>query len=389
MNFYKHFLRQYLFLFWLRFQDNLGNLIDSLENIDNEINLDGKLTPKEKESFSKYLKEVVYNDEKVEIHELTRWKLREFITSEWWNHLESSLRWKWGIETLQEKLWVKIDGEFWPATLKALLDFQAKNNLIRDWLVWKETVDALNWSLKWWKITTRVQKKENKEISNTLKEVLSVFNKTRKWRIFLDYVLKYSEISMEKLALVILKSSKDFDIPQNRIVSVLVWEADISNKSNPFKANMLEKSRLAKWVWQFLPGTFKDLYSKVVWKKVGKNNIAVKWNILQYFEVKWEKKYATNLENIWINDLNDRYNPEKSIMAIWAYLRYIMLAWKWVNWDVSIAVARFNLWPNWNVANHLEQNPAVAEIYMDLYWKTKPTEKKLLIAAKKYYSQYA
>lgn len=385
MNFYKHFLNQFLFLLWLRFQDNLWNFLESLTSVEKEINIDWKLTQKEKEAFSKYLKEVVFSDEKVEIHELTRWKLKDFISKEWWPHLDSSLRWKWGIETLQEKLWVKPDWEFWPATLKALLDFQVKNNLTRDWLVWKETIDALNWNLKWWKITNWVQKKENKEISNTSKEVLSVFNKTRKGKIFLDYITKYSEISIEKLAWIIIKSSKAFDIPQNRIVSVLVWEADISDKSNPFKANLNNNNRAAKWVWQFLPATFKDLYSKTIWEKW----VAIEWNVLQYFESQNEQKYADNLKNMQITNLNDRYNPEKSIMAIWAYLRYIMMIWKWVNWDVSMAVARFNLWPNWKISNHLENNPAVAEVYEKMYWNQKPTEKKVALAAKKYYSQYA
>lgn len=385
MNFYKHFLNQYLFLFWLRFQDNLWSFLDWLSDFDKNINVDWKLTQKEKEAFSKYLKEVVFADEKVEIHELTRWKLRDFISKEWWPYLESSLRWKWGIETLQEKLWVKSDWDFWVWTLKALLDFQSKNNISRDWLVWKETIDALNWNLKWWKITNLVKKNETKENLNFSNDVLSVFNKTRKWKIFLDYITKYSEISIEKLAWLVIKSSKAFDIPQNRIVSVLVWEADISDKSNPFRANLNNNNRAAKWVWQFLPNTFKDLYSKTFWDKW----VAIEWNVLQYFESKNEKKYAENLKNMQITNLNDRYNPEKSIMAIWAYLRYIMMIWKWVNWDVSMAVARFNLWPNWKISNHLQNNPAVAEVYEKMYWKEKPTEKKVALAAKKYYSQYA
>ncbi|NVP17657.1 peptidoglycan-binding protein [Candidatus Gracilibacteria bacterium] len=385
MNFYKHFLNQYLFLFGLRFQDTLGSFLDGLSDFDKNINVDGKLTQKEKEAFSKYLKEVVFADEKVETHELTRGKLRDFISKEWGPYLESSLRWKGGIETLQEKLGVKPDGEFGPATLKALLDFQVKNNLTRDGLVGKETIDALNGNLKGGKITNGVQKKENKEISNTSKEVLSVFNKTRKGKIFLDYITKYSEISIEKLAGIIIKSSKAFDIPQNRIVSVLVGEADISDKSNPFKANLNNNNRAAKGVGQFLPATFKDLYSKTIWEK----GVAIEGNVLQYFESQNEQKYADNLKNMQITNLNDRYNPEKSIMAIGAYLRYIMMIGKGVNGDVSMAVARFNLGPNGKISNHLQNNPAVAEVYEKMYGKEKPTEKKVALAAKKYYSQYA
>ncbi|MDD3145629.1 MAG: hypothetical protein PHV23_06015, partial [Candidatus Gracilibacteria bacterium] len=115
MIFYKYFSKHYSFLFGLKFQDNLGNFLDSITNIDKEINVDGKLTPKEKEAFSKYLKEVVFADEKVEIHELTRGKLKDFINKEWGPNLESSLRWKGGIETLQEKLGINPDGDFGPA----------------------------------------------------------------------------------------------------------------------------------------------------------------------------------------------------------------------------------------------------------------------------------
>ena len=396
MIFYKYFLNTYNFILksslaW----DNLWNFLDSYDKIDNEITLDWKLTPREREAFSKYLKDVVFADDKVEIHELTKWKLKDFITKEWWKEVEKSLLWKWWVDTLQEKLWMESDWEFWPATLKKLLEFQSKKWLDKDWLVWKNTISAINWNLTWWKITTIEESKDSKSTKKTDKkekisnDVLSVFNKTEKWRIFLEYVKKYSEINIEKLASMVLKTSKAFDIPQNRIVSVIVWEADIANKSNPFKANISEKWRWAKWVWQFLPETFKDLYSKVLWEKVGKNNIAVEWNILQYFEAKWEKKYAENLKNIWINSQNDRYDPEKSIMAIWAYLRYIMMIWKWVNWDVSMAVARFNLKPNDKITNHLENNPAVAEVYKKKYWKDKPTEKKVALAAKAYYWQFA
>lgn len=399
MIFYKYFLNTYNFILksslaW----DNLWNFLDTYDEIDNEINLDWKLTPREKKAFLKYLKDVVFADDKVEIHELTRWKLRDFINNEWWPNLESSLRWKWGIETLQEKLWMDSDGEFGPSTLKKLLEFQAQRWLNKDGLVWKNTISAINWNLTWWKITPIEESKDSKSIKKTDKrekieklsdDVLSVFNKTEKWRIFLEYVKKYSEINIEKLSALVLKTSKEFDIPQNRIVSVIVWEADIAKKTNPFKANIAEKWRWAKWVWQFLPETFKDLYSKVLWEKVGKKNIAVEWNILQFFESKWEKKYSENLKNIWINNQNDRYDPEKSIMAIWAYLRYIMMIWKWVNWDVSMAVARFNLWPNGKIINHLENNPAVAEVYKKKYWKDKPTEKKVALAAKAYYWQFA
>lgn len=399
MIFYKYFLNTYNFILksslaW----DNLWNFLDTYDEIDNEINLDWKLTPREKKAFLKYLKDVVFADDKVEIHELTRWKLRDFINNEWWPNLESSLRWKWGIETLQEKLWMDSDGEFGPSTLKKLLEFQAQKWLNKDGLVWKNTISAINWNLTWWKITPVEESKDSKSIKKTDKrekieklsdDVLSVFNKTEKWRIFLEYVKKYSEINIEKLSALVLKTSKEFDIPQNRIVSVIVWEADIAKKTNPFKANIAEKWRWAKWVWQFLPETFKDLYSKVLWEKVGKKNIAVEWNILQFFESKWEKKYSENLKNIWINNQNDRYDPEKSIMAIWAYLRYIMMIWKWVNWDVSMAVARFNLWPNGKIINHLENNPAVAEVYKKKYWKDKPTEKKVALAAKAYYWQFA
>ncbi|MDD3793748.1 MAG: peptidoglycan-binding protein [Candidatus Gracilibacteria bacterium] len=386
MNFYKHFLNQFLFLFGFRFQDNLGNFIESLTNVENEINVDGILTPKEKESFSRYLKEVVFADEKVEIHELTRGKLRDFISREWGDNIESSLLWKGGIETLQEKLGVKSDGEFGPATLKALLDFQAKNNIVKDGLVGDETIDALNLNLKGGKITNGIKKnKENKEIGNTPEEVLAVFNKTRKGKIFLDYVSKYSEISIEELAGTILRSSKAFDIPQNRIVSVLVGEADISDKSNPFKANLENNNRAAKGVGQFLPDTFKDLYSKTIWKK----GVAVEGNILQYFEAKGEKKYAESLKNIGINNQNDRYDPEKSIMAIGAYLRYIMMVGKGVNGDPSMAVARYNLGPNGIRRDHLKHNPAVAKFYRTEHGDKEPTEGEVALAAKKYYSQYA
>jgi len=394
MIFYKHFLKIFSFILKSNFapeSDNLWNFLDSYDKIDNEITLDWKLTPREREAFSKYLKDVVFADDKVEIHELTKWKLKDFITKEWWKEVEKSLLWKWWVDTLQEKLWMESDWEFGPTTLKKLLEFQSKKWLDKDWLVWKNTISAINWNLTWWKIIqldTKNEWKQPKTLEKKEKwsqDVISVFNKTQKWRIFLEYVKKYSELNIEKLSNFILKASKAFDIPQNRIVSVIVWEADIANKSNPFKANMTEKWRWAKWVWQFLPETFKDLYSKTIWEK----SVAIEWNILQYFESKWEKKYSKSVINMWISSQNDRYNPEKSIMAIWAYLRYIMMIWKWVNWDVSMAVARFNLWPNGKITNHLENNPAVAEVYEKMYWNQKPTEKKVAQAAKKYYSQYA
>ncbi|MDD3145623.1 MAG: peptidoglycan-binding protein [Candidatus Gracilibacteria bacterium] len=337
------------------------------------------------------MKEVVFADEKVEIQELTRRKLKDFINKEWGPNLESSLRWKGGIETLQEKLGINPDGDFGPATLKALLDFQLKNNLDKDGLVGKETIDALNGNLKGGKITSIDSKKngnktQNKENNEKLpRDVISVFNKTEKGRVFLDYVKKYSELNIEKLSALVLKTSKAFNIPQNRIVSVIIGEADIANKSNPFKANMSEKSRLAKGVGQFLPETFKDLYSKTIWEK----GVAVEGNVLQYFEAKGEKKYSENLKNIGINNQNDRYNPEKSIMAIGAYLRYIMMIGKGVNGDVSMAVARYNVGPNGSIANHLENNPAVALVYKKKYGNEKPTEKKVALAAKAYYSQFA
>jgi hypothetical protein len=47
---------------------------------------------------------------------------------------------------IQELLWFKwldIDGKIWPNTLNAIVNFQEKNGLQKDWKVWKNTLDML------------------------------------------------------------------------------------------------------------------------------------------------------------------------------------------------------------------------------------------------------
>jgi len=149
MIFYKHFLKNFNFILRSNFNQNSGNdylgkFIDWYTNIDKEIKLDWKLTLKEKEAFSKYLKDVVFADDKIEIHELSKWKLKDFINKEWWSSNEYFMLQKWWIEHLQKKLWINADWEYWLSTLKALLEFQKKNWITPDWIVWNKTLEILN-----------------------------------------------------------------------------------------------------------------------------------------------------------------------------------------------------------------------------------------------------
>lgn len=391
MLFYKNLFNFYKLFIFQNSLENLWFLVDKLnENYDSKIDnndfeknivLDNKLSPSERKWFSDYLKNVVLADEKVEIAELTKWKLKDFINSEWWLDIEHSMLWKWWIDTLQEKLWLETDWIFWPKTLKALLDFQRANWIIPNWIVWNDTIKALNKN-------SDISKNQelNIEMSDEiLDNWLRIFNKTEKWRFFLECLEKNSDVSFEKLMEYILKSANDYDIPYNILISVIIWESNLRIWDNPFLANKNKKNRWAKWIWQFLSRSFKDLYSKTKWNKW----IAVEWNILQYLNWKWLEKYSKNIKEIWINNLNDRYNPEKSILAIWAYLRYILITWKWVNWDIWKAIARFNLWPNWKVVWHLDNNPAVEEKFVEMYWVNWiRSEQNVLLAAWKYYEQY-
>jgi hypothetical protein len=353
-------------------------------NISDKIVLDNRLTREERQSFSKYLREVVLADEKVDIIELTRWKLRGFVNSEWWEFNKKLLLWKWWVKNVQRLLGMKgeeIDWYFWPYTLKKTIEFQKNNWLEPDGIVWDLTLNKLK----------RVRGKnkvgdDNEKLDNN--QILAVFNSTPEWKLFLKYIMRYSTVSVEKLVSLIYKSSQAFDISANRIVAVIIWETDLriirEYKRNPFEVNK-------KWVWQFVWKTFKELYSRVRWKIIRWwKNKAIRWNVLQYFEYRWKKKYAENLKNIWISKSTDRYDPEKSIMAIWAYLRYIMLAWKWIHWDESKAVARYNVWPNWKIADHMGTNPAINATFISIYWdKARKTEARVVLAAQQYYNKFA
>jgi len=374
--------------------------MDKFSTIESKIVKDRKLSKDEKQAFKDYLREKVLIDWKVEIEELTKWKLRYFVNDEWGKFNEKQLLWKGWVKRLQQVLWVDDDWHFWTDTLKALLEFQIELSLKPDWIIWDKTIEKLNenWLNEGFNdrieeefIYEEVVEKQEEEpkVEETKKwiiddieiwdnEVLKVFKKTRKWQLFLRLIKDYSPISVEKLSELILKSANTFDIPFDRVASVIIWEADVSIKKSPFKVN-------SKWVWQFLTQTFKDLYSKVKWD----DGIAITWNVLQYLKYKKYTKYANSVKAIWINSLSDRKDPEKSIMAIWAYLRYIMISWKWINWNIHLAVARYNVWPNWSVSNHFDNNPVIKEYFQKLYGKdAKITEDKMVHAAAEYYAQF-
>ena len=110
--------------------------------------------------------------------------------------------------------------------------------------------------------------------------------------------------------------------------------------------------------------------------------------MLAYFNKTLHKKYFNNLKSLWINKLSDRYNPEKSIWAIAAYLKYISLVKKI---DLSSSLAKYNIWPFWTIwsQKHLNNNPAINQEFYKMYWRgTKITERRVYLAAKQYYNKF-
>jgi len=218
------------------------------------------------------------------------------------------------------------------------------------------------------------------------KEIIELFNKTAKWKDYIKLIKEKSNIEIKEVLKYIMISSKNFDVPIRSIISIMVWESDISIKKSPFNVNN-------KWSWQFLPPTFVWLYSTIKWAWKKWKRYTTQWDVLYYFKRNKYYKYYNNLKNIWITNLNDRINPKKSILAIWAYLKYISLVWKWVKWDFDKAVARYNIWPFWSIwsKRHLDNNPVIKEMYDKIFKEEKYpiTPEKVFIASKQYYKQYS
>lgn len=235
-----------------------------------------------------------------------------------------------------------------------------------------------------------INKTENLQVPNKSIEknknlsIVQYFNKSSKWRKLKLLIEKYSSISIERMNEYVVNASNDFDVPIKYIMSVIIWESDVSKLKNPFKVN-------DKGIWQFLSKSFKWLYSKVIWTWSNKkwNRRTSQWDVLYYFTRTKNNKYSLNLKNIWINKLSDRHDPEKSILAIWAYLKYISLVNNKMNFTNS--VAKYNIWPFWTIWNtkHLNNNPVIKEEFVKIYWKNaKVTESRVYAAAKQYYIKY-
>jgi len=227
----------------------------------------------------------------------------------------------------------------------------------------------------------------SESIENANISINKYFNKSQKWKILKWLIEKHSSISIDKMNNYVNNASKQFDVPVKFIMAIIIWESDVWKKKNPFKVN-------SKWIWQFISKTFPALYSKVkwIWKRwitEWKNRRRTsQWDVLAYFNRTHNTKYAQNLKNIWLSKLSNRYNPEKSILAIGAYLKYISIV---KNLNFSQSLAKYNTGPftavTWSA--HFKTNPAIKREFDIMFGKNaKKTSDRVYSAAENYYNNF-
>lgn len=165
--------------------------------------IDGNLTNTEKKTFID-----AYRKDKRGILEASQNKLRKFIISDY-SQRSYDLVWKSWVKAFQKFAKISPDWDYGPNTFRAIVQYQERNGLKVDGIIWSETLKAISWGkpLSQWRKRSRVEKKEETKTRSIFSRLFGRRNKKKTWESIDSWKERYN-INISKAEKALKKLSR-------------------------------------------------------------------------------------------------------------------------------------------------------------------------------------